>query len=255
MLIEPFEQIVVDMTNLYGARTLKDEWNPVDVITMRAYYGLLLMAGSYRGKHEYMEALWDEVTGRPVFPSTMSLYRFKEISRCIRFDDRRCRDGSDKLAPIRNIYEKWLPQLKKAYRPGKFITVDEMILPFKGKVPFKQRVPSKVCLYGIRIWVAVDSQTHYAYNLQIYEGKDRKRATGIDQNERVVLDMTEGRTRLFVCSHDMRSFHLHYVHFRLIIGLDGRNVTTKHRFTSRALAIKVESRKKYDAGWSDSQKS
>lgn len=102
------------------------------------------------------------------------------------------RNQDDKLAPIRKIYEKWLPQLKKAYCPGNFITVDEMIVPFQGKVPFKQRIPLKVYKYGIRIWVAADSQTRYAYNLQIYEGKDRKRASKVELGERVVLDLTEG---------------------------------------------------------------
>lgn len=52
LFIQPIEKIVVDMTNLYGRRTLGENWSPVDITTMRAFYGLLILAGVYRSKYE-----------------------------------------------------------------------------------------------------------------------------------------------------------------------------------------------------------
>nr|XP_022910409.1 uncharacterized protein LOC111421477 [Onthophagus taurus] len=57
LFIEPFENTVVEMTNLYGVRRYREKWLAVDVTTMRAYYGLLLLAGVYRSKGECIEEL------------------------------------------------------------------------------------------------------------------------------------------------------------------------------------------------------
>lgn len=94
------------MTNLFGQRKYND-WNDIDIDTLHAYYGLLLLAGVYRSYGECLKQLWDSSHGRPIFRATMSLKTFKRIHGCIRFDDRLDRDGRDKLAPIRNVYDRW----------------------------------------------------------------------------------------------------------------------------------------------------
>lgn len=60
------------MTNLEGVRRYKEDWNPVDNVTMHAFYGLLLLARVYRSKGECLEELWDDKHGRPIFAATMS---------------------------------------------------------------------------------------------------------------------------------------------------------------------------------------
>ncbi|XP_017483958.1 PREDICTED: piggyBac transposable element-derived protein 4-like [Rhagoletis zephyria] len=147
----------------------------------------------------------------------MSLPRFKEINRCLRFDDKEQRDRHrDKLAPIRFIFDKWVQRLKVSYCVGDFVTVDEQLVPYRGRSPFTQYIPSKPAKYGLKLWVAADAETFYAYNMQVYVGRDRNCATEVNQGQRVVLDMTEG--------------------------LNGRNVTCDNFFTSRNLAIELKKR-------------
>ncbi|CAD7091433.1 unnamed protein product [Hermetia illucens] len=106
----------------------------------------------------------------------MTLKKFKLINECIRFDDKEQRKGirsRDKLAPIRNVYDKWVNRLKMCYTVGKNVTVDEQLVPFRGRCPFTQYIPSKPHKYGIKIWCLCDASTYYAWNLEVYTGRDR----------------------------------------------------------------------------------
>ena len=96
------------MTNLYGFQKLGDKWKNVTIPEMRAYYGLLILAGVYRSHGEDMTELWNDKLGRPIFRATMSLKRYKEITRFLRFDDREERKNlrqRDKLAAVRVIFD------------------------------------------------------------------------------------------------------------------------------------------------------
>ncbi|XP_055325865.1 piggyBac transposable element-derived protein 4-like, partial [Sitodiplosis mosellana] len=217
MFIEPIEKIVVDMTNLYGFRRYKDEWQNVDICTMRAYYGLLLLAGVYRSRGEDITELWDDHKGRPIFRATMSLELFKRINQCIRFDNKEERMQTNeryKLEPIRNVFEKWVQRVRDLYVPGKFVTFDEQLLPYRGRCPFIQYIPNKPAKYGIKIWVLCDSKTYYAYNLKVYVGRNRNSAPEVNQAENVVMRLAEG--------------------------LNGRNLTADNWFITYSLAKRLK---------------
>src|SRR6218665_107332 len=84
--------------------------------------------------------------GRPIFTATMSVNRFVDILRFIRFDNKASREhrrASDKLADIRDNWELFVAQLPKFYVPGTNITVDEQLVAFRGNCPFRQYIPSK----------------------------------------------------------------------------------------------------------------
>ena len=216
LFLKPVEHIILNMTNLYGVRKYKDQWENIDLVKLHAYFGLLLLAGVYRSYGECVTQLWNEKTGRPIFRAAMSLKMFKKIHGCIRFDDREERLSStvrDKLAPIRNVFDRWNSNLKCMYTPGKNVTVDEQLIPFRGRCPFRQYIPSKPAKYGIKMWILCDSSNYYAYNTQVYIGRDRNTAPERNQGQRIVLDLTEG--------------------------LSNRNVTCDNFFTSYTLAEKL----------------
>ncbi|CAD7077837.1 unnamed protein product [Hermetia illucens] len=77
LFVEPIEKTIVEMTNLYGSRKYKELWLPVDIASLRAYYGLLILAGVYRSHGQCINELWDDQTGPPIFRGTMTLKKFK----------------------------------------------------------------------------------------------------------------------------------------------------------------------------------
>lgn len=119
--------------------------------------GLLILAGVYRSKD-------DSSYRRPACG----------ISHFLRFDDRETRASRwerDKLAAIRTVWEKWVERLPLLYNLGPNVTVDERLVAFRGRCPFRQEVPSKLIKYGIKIWAACDANSSYALNMQVYTGK------------------------------------------------------------------------------------
>ena len=189
------EKTILQMTNLEGRRVYGDEWKDYDVTHLQAYIGLLILAGVYKSKGEATASLWAAETGRAIFPATMSLCKFHVFSRVIRFDDRETRQGrrqSDKLAAIRDVWDKWVQRLPLLYNPGPYVTVDECLVAFRGRCPFRQYIPSKPAKYGIKIWAACDAQSSYAWNMQVYTGKSPGEAPEKNQGMRVVLDMAKG---------------------------------------------------------------
>ncbi|XP_014060865.1 piggyBac transposable element-derived protein 4 [Salmo salar] len=72
------------------------------------------------------------------------------------------------------------------------MTVDKQLVPFRGRCPFRQYIPSKPAKYGIKSWVACDSRSSYAWKMQVYTGKATSRGPEKNQGMRVVLDLTKG---------------------------------------------------------------
>jgi hypothetical protein len=93
----------------------------------------------------------------------------------LRFDDKSDRGGrraDDKLAaPIRYFWEHWEEILSKFYNPGTNVTVDEQLVGFRGRCPFKQYIPKKPAKYGVKIWTLCDSASSYSLKAQVYTGK------------------------------------------------------------------------------------
>ena len=62
------------------------------------------------------------------------------------FDDansQRRNRSEDKFQPIRDVFEQWDLNLRDAYTPGHNMTVDEQLVCFRGRCPFRQYIPSK----------------------------------------------------------------------------------------------------------------
>ncbi|XP_041653753.1 piggyBac transposable element-derived protein 4-like [Cheilinus undulatus] len=201
--------LIIKMTNLNGNRTAKS-WTNVDSTELRAYFGLLILAGVYRSKGESTRCLWDDRSGRAIFRATMPLFRFHEINASLRFDklERPARHREDKLAPIRSLWEMWTHRLPLLFNPGKDVTVDEQLVPFKGRCKFRQYMPKKPAKYGLKIWVTADVTTSYAWKCDIYLGKMGD-AAEVGQGKRVVLEMTEGLQGVTVtCDNFFTSYTL-----------------------------------------------
>ncbi|XP_047197199.1 piggyBac transposable element-derived protein 4-like [Hippoglossus stenolepis] len=211
------ENIILEMTNREGRRKYGDDWKGMDETDLHAYVGLLILAGVYRSRGEAAASLWDAESGRVIFRATMPLKVFHTYSRLLRFDDRKTRRATDKLAAVREVWHAWVARLPRLYNPGPKVTVDEQLVPFRGRCPFRQYMPSKPAKYGIKSWVACDAKSSYAWKMQVYTRKPSGGRPERNQGLRVVLDVTEG---------------LHH-----------RNVTCDNYFTSYELARQLLERK------------
>jgi hypothetical protein len=51
------------------------------------------------------------------------------------------------------------------------VTIDEELIGFRGKYPFRQFIPNKPDQYGIKLWLCVDTNSYYVFDAYPYTGR------------------------------------------------------------------------------------
>ena len=214
------ETILIE-TNRQGQRKKGADYKVIDFAEMKAFIGLLILRGVYRAAGECTDELWSALHGRVIFSKTMSLSRFKLIRSILRFDNVETRQGRlarDKLTAVRLLIDGFVQHSQDSYVPGPSITVDEQLYPWRGRCRYRQYMASKPAKYGLKFWLACDSDNYYCWNLQFYCGREEERDATVSLGEHVVLSLTEKLSR------------------------SGRNVTCDNFFTSLNLARQLRAR-------------
>lgn len=182
-----------------------------------SFFGLLYYAGLLKSSHLDLFDLWQKTMMSPsIFRMVMSVNRFKLLLRALRFDnieDRLERRQTDKVAPIRELFQGFVERCMASYKPGTNCTIDEMLARFFGRCPFRQYIPSKPDRYGIKIFSIVDSETYFTLKMEIYAGTQPEGPYSVDNSPSAVVK-------------------------RMIEPIDstGRNITCDNWFTSVTLA-------------------
>jgi hypothetical protein len=126
-------------------------------LEIRAFFGVLPIAGALRCWKETVSEMCtaDENIRRAVFTADDKSTRVQ-------------RKANDKLAAIREIWDRFVVNCKKLFEPFEEMTLDEQLVAFRGKYPMRQYMKSKPTKYGIKVWAAVDMKTSYLNNLQVH---------------------------------------------------------------------------------------
>ena len=140
------------------------------------WIGLYLRSEVDKDTFKLVVELFSTKTEPLIYRAFMSRDRFKQIKRCIRFDEmltRAMRKNSEqgKLASIYEVWHKFIEACQVNYKARSYVTVDESLVSFRVRCSFKIYVSSKSNKYGIKIWCMVDATNAYLLNAQIYSRK------------------------------------------------------------------------------------
>lgn len=159
---------------------------------IKCVIGLLYLAGLYKASHLNLDDLWAaDGSGIEFFRLAMSLRRFKLLLRALRFDDIRTRPQrkvNDKLAPVRRVFEQFVQKCQENYVVSEFVTVDEMLLKFRGKCSFRQYIKNKPAKYGVKVFSSVCAKSFYTNNLEIYAGRQPDGPYQVDNSGKSVVE-------------------------------------------------------------------
>lgn len=142
---------------------------------MMALLGLLYLLGLKGQQHTNVREVWAiDGTGMLAVRACMGLNRFLFLLRAIRFDDHATRDErqkTDRLAAVRSLLTSFEANCKKKYSLSEFVTIDEKLIPFRGRCSFIQYMPAKPAKYGLKIYALNDAETFYTSSFEVYCGK------------------------------------------------------------------------------------
>ena len=128
----------------------------------------------------------------------MSINDFQQLFRCLHLADNSAQipvgqPGHDRLFNVRGLHDLLIPKFESEYHIHHECTIDEAIIPFKGRLAFKQYMKAKPTKWGIKVFVLADATNSYIRTFQIYTGKsleDGNSSAGLCT--KVVLDLMSG---------------------------------------------------------------
>lgn len=128
------------------------------------------------------------------------------------------------MAAMRSIFQQFVQCCQNAYTPSEFLTIDEMLLSFRGQCLFRVYIPNKPAKYGIKILALVDAKTFYVLNLEVYAGKQ---PSGLYQVSNSAFDVVERLIQMVSRSHRNITFDNWFTSYELMLHL-----LNQHQLTS-----------------------
>ena len=181
-------------------------WTPIqNICELRTFFGILITMNDlvekprYEDYFERNEQMW--LFHMPGFGKVFSEKRSNQIKRYIYFSDPDARvpakndENVDSLFKVRPFLEHLTRNFCKEYSCGRELTLDESMVPFKGRLGIKQRIASKPVPWGIKLWMLTDSNNSYLTNIEVYLGKDSNpnERTPLKKTGAVVVRLTRGK--------------------------------------------------------------
>ena len=145
-----------------------------DLIGLKALIGLLYLRAALQLNIFKTREIFFHESSHEIFAATMSYNRFAFLIRFLEFDDketRRQRWREDKFAAIREFFMKMNENNGRCRNPSPYVSVDETLYPYHGRIGMKQYNPSKPAKYGLLYRSLCDAKVPYTYSTLPYAGK------------------------------------------------------------------------------------
>nr|XP_033342845.1 piggyBac transposable element-derived protein 4-like [Megalopta genalis] len=189
--------MVVEETNRYavqrisniasGSRRHQQAWKPVTKREMSTFIVILLIMGVVRLPEIRLYWSKKEMYGNARIKKAMKRDRFMSILKYLHFTDNTTDRIEDRLYKVRDIVDKIVRTSRNTVKPGKNIVIDESMVPWRGRLSFRQYIPGKRHKYGIKMY-KLCLPGGYTYNIHIYSGMDEARC-GKPHSQDVVMKL------------------------------------------------------------------
>ena len=174
---------IMDETSRY-ATTANDEghirggvrWKPVMVRELKAFLAITMYMGMK--KQPNVRSYWlkpPSIFHCSIISNLISGRRYMALTRCLHLTNpasyvtNRNLSSYDKMGQVRWMVDRVKENFRYARRLGKFITIDKMMIHYKGTYcPTRQYMPKIPQKWGIKVWCLVDSKLQYVYDFDIY---------------------------------------------------------------------------------------
>ena len=89
--------------------------------------------------------------------------------------------GYDRLYKMRRLLSNILPKCENEWVSSQWFAIDEQMVPYCGRVGFKQFIANKPNRFGFKVWAMADANTGYILKQQLKTGKNVGQANNTDE--------------------------------------------------------------------------
>lgn len=182
------EQCIIDcITNENVSDSMRlMKWVDTDKEEIKKFVGLIIWMGL--DKKPAMKDYWSQsILYNSLANKTMPRNRFELLLNMIHFSDNLNIDGTDKLYKISPLVKLLNQKFSKMYNPEENVCLDETMVPFRGRLRFKQYIPGKRHKYGVKLF-KICTSGGYTWNVKVYAGKEDAR-DGQPVSSKIVMEM------------------------------------------------------------------
>jgi hypothetical protein len=133
---------------------------------------------------------WEATTQQPFVSSTFPRDRFFALLRHLRFNaepdpEEEERDPLRQLRPLTDLIHA---AVQKYFSPGKYQSLDEAMVAFKGRSSMRQHIAKKKSPTGFKVWMLIDCTTNFVVAFDVYTGA-RGKPREENMSAKVVLEL------------------------------------------------------------------
>ena len=170
-LINEFAAYKVQQNNPATEHSRYNDWKPVTRYELLKLLAVLISMGITRKPSLCDYWAMDDTNYTPWYHELFSRNRFQMIFSTM-LHAGSVGDERSKTSKIEPFMNSLLLNFQEAFYPDKNLSIDEMVVKWKGRSKYKMYNPCKPEKYHIKTFGVCDSATGYAYNLLIYFGKE-----------------------------------------------------------------------------------
>ncbi|XP_055918374.1 piggyBac transposable element-derived protein 4-like [Eupeodes corollae] len=198
---EALVQFIVDETNRFAEQTIAakrrskharmNQWIPTDSAEIKKFFGLMIWMGLVPlGR---MEEYWETkgVYNMALPRTIMSRNRFQVLLSMLHFENNETSSQTNRLRKIEKLIDHLQTNFKALFYPGEDFVIDETLVPWRGRLVFRQYIPNKTHRYGVKLF-KLCSTDGYTWALRVYTGKSAtgEREVGLAKN--VCTELCQG---------------------------------------------------------------
>ena len=160
---------IVDQSNLYATQVNANKPLGLDISALEKFVGILFLMSVVRMSRARM--YWSLKMRFPKIADVMPLSRWETIKRMLHISDNNsCPDDcTDRLYKIRPLIDAITTKVRSIL-PGEKMSIDEQVVPFKGKSRLRQYNPKKPKKWGYKVFV-LSGINGLIHNFEVYTGK------------------------------------------------------------------------------------
>jgi hypothetical protein len=159
---------IANATNTYAnTQHHSTPWSSTTADEVRAYIGMRIHMGiAYLSR---ADMYWSDQFNIPSISNIMSRDRYDNLTHMLYFSNRM--DSDNPLDKIHILTDTIQHTLTQSYSPSQYLSIDECIVPFRGRTSFRQYIPNKRHRYGYKLYQLTDASTGYLLAFNIFTGK------------------------------------------------------------------------------------
>ncbi|CAG4938111.1 unnamed protein product [Parnassius apollo] len=164
------------------------KWSPTNLAEMKCFFSLIIYMGLV--KLPKISDYWskDEIMGQNFPRTVMARNRFELLLQMLHFSQDDDANKADRLHRVKSLLDKLNHNFKSNYIPGQDICIDESMVPFRGRLIFRQYNKQKRHKYGIKLF-KLCCLLGYTYRVNVYAGKQHEQINITPQS--VVMNLCQ----------------------------------------------------------------